>query len=985
MKHNLFRIFALVIIIGGLVLAASPVNADDKPAPTEIVELRTENTKTFDNHDGTRGLDSYIGTIHYKDDYASDVEQWKDIDTTIVNGRVDKAPYTLSIDYSSKIVTIKDKKTGSITTIGLNDIDGEVVKLDNPVESGNSVKFQDIAKDTDVVIEATNTHVRFKRVLKSSDAPLMATFAIYQQGDGITVTPMARQNGYADVKVDSKIENGVLTETIAKYEVGDLTYPIEVDPSIDVRVSASTDDTGYIFWNGSAWTTYGIADTVSYVGCFNTVDLYKMGGGLRFQGITIPQSSTISNAYINVTPSYSGGAGVNATICAQLGNAPTFSTLADFQARRGTDVGGANNTLHTVNFTYWNNIAAWSANATTPTTSFAPTLQEVVNATSWQAGYNLVVFLDDFKDRTIHTNTTARGWYTYDFIPATAPLLHVDYTVNNATMNTLRCTGFGDDWLLLNGNVTAYGGPINITQLGFDYGTTTAYGQTIETTYTNYTLRSYGYYQYLSGLNTATLYNFRANSYNGAGWGYGPNRSFSTGGTSVEWPWEVNANGVNTTQKVYGSNWAFQRFTTNVTAHTLSSIDLWLQRNGSPGDITVITQSVGIDGLPYGAALNTGTIAAQYTGNLNPLSSNTTGRYNIKFDKEISLLPNTQYAVTVKALMGDNVTNYLMLGNGNSTAYTYGSGYTSNNNGVNWVDTGTSFLFDLWGRGCLQVDDGKVFQSYKAAGDWLFVFSYNNVYPPYYPIQDSKQNFAYQLVDYYNTVKAQSPCNSWGYRPGSIYLSAATVATLQWGGAYRIRLINLRDGTVYMEYPIQSVDWLGADMTLLDSWCLSLAQKIGIFYNSAMTTTVAGKGVVLNPQGGVMFSTGIPLLDTLRSNLFQVAITGTASTTNTYPQNMRQAYQPALILGADAYAAMTSIGNLVGVDGRTVGFAGLLVVLLILAGWGFQPGHSIAATIISSIVFILAMLTGLLDLLIGALLLAIAIILLVWQTVFRGG
>jgi len=142
---------------------------------------------------------------------------------------------------------------------------------------------------------------------------------------------------------------------------------------------------------------------------------------------------------------------------------------------------------------------------------------------------------------------------------------------------------------------------------------------------------------------------------------------------------------------------------------------------------------------------------------------------------------------------------------------------------------------------------------------------------------------------------------------------------------------------------------------------------------------------VLNQQGGVMFATGIPLLDSLRPNVFQIATTAAATSTATYPQTMRQAYNPAAMLGPDAFAAMTSIGNVIGVDGRTIGFAGLLMMTLVIAGWGFQPGHTIAATIIASIMFILAMLVGLLDLLIGALLLAIAAVILIWQGVFRGG
>jgi hypothetical protein len=265
------------------------------------------------------------------------------------------------------------------------------------------------------------------------------------------------------------------------------------------------------------------------------------------------------------------------------------------------------------------------------------------------------------------------------------------------------------------------------------------------------------------------------------------------------------------------------------------------------------------------------------------------------------------------------------------------------------------------------------------------VFSYDNVYPPYYPIQTPNQYFAYQLVDYYGNVKAQSPCQSWGLRPGSIYLSAATVVPLQWGGAYRIRLINVRDGTVYMEYPLQSGDWLGSDLTLLDSWCLSVAQQLSTFYNTPLITSVADRGNVLNPQGGVIFTTGIPLLGTVRPNLFQVVSIVDTNPTNVYPQTMRQAYQPAAMIGPDGFAAMTAWGNVLGVDGKTVGFAGIVLMTVVIAGWGFQPGHTIAATIIALIMYILAMLLGLLDIVVGALLLFFLLVLFIFRIIFAGG
>ena len=47
--------------------------------PNEILVNRTETTKTIDNKNGTKTLESYTGIVHYKEDYASATSQWKDI------------------------------------------------------------------------------------------------------------------------------------------------------------------------------------------------------------------------------------------------------------------------------------------------------------------------------------------------------------------------------------------------------------------------------------------------------------------------------------------------------------------------------------------------------------------------------------------------------------------------------------------------------------------------------------------------------------------------------------------------------------------------------------------------------------------------------------------------------------------------------------------------------------------------------------------
>lgn len=554
-----------------------------------------------------------------------------------------------------------------------------------------------------------------------------------------------------------------------------------------------------------------------------------------------------------------------------------------------------------------------------------------------------------------------------------------------ANVTTIRCTGFGEDWLLFNGNVTSYGGTVNITQVGFDYGVTSAVSSSNETTYSNYTIKSYGYYNYIDGLNSSTLYYFRANAYNGW-WAYGETMQFSTAGTVVEWPWESNIGTVNTTVLVYGQNWAMQSFTVNDTAHTLTSVDLWLSRMNSPGDVTITIQRAGADGLPYGTILSTGVIPAQYTGNINPIAANTTARYNIPLSIPISLLPSTRYCVTVKALMGD-YNNYLLVANRNTGTYGYGIGYSSVDNGLNWTNTGTDFLFDLWGKSCLQVDIGQVFSGYKQTDDWLFVFLCDNKYPPYYPDLPPNQYFAYQLVDEYNTVLAQSACENWGMAPGSLYLNPTVASVLTWQGDYRLRLVNIQNDDIYMEYALQTVDWKGTDLDLLDEWVFASANRISNYTGGVLTVDITGRGTVLNPVGSVMFVKGVPYLDTARPELFQVVVSPSEITTTATSQTMRQAYNWVTLMGPDFVGAMNASGAILGgISGQYIALVILILMFIGISGWAFMPGQTVAATTIGGgLLLSLSVITGILDMVWGGILLAISAFFIIYMLWLRSG
>ena len=142
---------------------------------TEITSQRTRCAKTFDLGDGRRAVEVSIGATHYRQD-----GQWQEIDTAIQpDGTVERAPYSLNIDFARKSLRCRIKEDGSEFAIGLNRI-GDGVQLGNvePVIEGNRVIWPDICPDTDLVIEAGRSRVRLRRVLKSDKAPTRCQFNI---------------------------------------------------------------------------------------------------------------------------------------------------------------------------------------------------------------------------------------------------------------------------------------------------------------------------------------------------------------------------------------------------------------------------------------------------------------------------------------------------------------------------------------------------------------------------------------------------------------------------------------------------------------------------------------------------------------------------------------------------------------------------------------------------------------------------------------
>ena len=189
------------------------------------------------------------------------------------------------------------------------------------------------------------------------------------------------------------------------------------------QVTASTDDA----WRRLTSSNFSRVLTSNIAGADNTT--YQNGSGMRFLNITIPKEATINSAKITLRcKTAKAGVACNTRISAEdVDDAPTFANdLGAFDTRWAA---------RTTARMDWDAIPAWTQDVdydsptTDGVTTFASIIQEVIDRASWASGNDIVIFWDDFDDRSDHNADARRDAYAYDSSTEFAPKLVITYTV----------------------------------------------------------------------------------------------------------------------------------------------------------------------------------------------------------------------------------------------------------------------------------------------------------------------------------------------------------------------------------------------------------------------------------------------------------------------------------------------------------------------------------------------------------------------------
>lgn len=196
------RVAVILTVLFMFLFTPNSVGAQD------IIELRTETSRTYANEDGTYTTEIGGGVLHWKYDYTDLAEPWRDIDLTPdKDGSITQAPYICTIKDGT--YRFENRQTGAVATLRPHEGEFELVPF--------------------------NRGIHVSRVVYDKSEPLTSRFDLAIVGDGIKVTSQARDATGANVTVKATYEDGVLTETIEWDSVKE--WPVTIDPVLEVQPS----------------------------------------------------------------------------------------------------------------------------------------------------------------------------------------------------------------------------------------------------------------------------------------------------------------------------------------------------------------------------------------------------------------------------------------------------------------------------------------------------------------------------------------------------------------------------------------------------------------------------------------------------------------------------------------------------------------------------------------------------------------------------
>lgn len=165
--------------------------------------------------------------------------------------------------------------------------------------------------------------------------------------------------------------------------------------------------------------SYWSRTAVGYPVGANSVTAYQQGVGLRFQNITVPQGAIINSAKLTIESGGDTDGLPKTRISAE--KADNAVEIADDSA--AFDTRWTNRTTARVD---WDD-GSIPLGVPTDSPDIKSVIQEVVSRASWSSGNAILIFWDDFEDRSAHGANRYHVAF-YENVSYNQPKLTIDYT-----------------------------------------------------------------------------------------------------------------------------------------------------------------------------------------------------------------------------------------------------------------------------------------------------------------------------------------------------------------------------------------------------------------------------------------------------------------------------------------------------------------------------------------------------------------------------
>lgn len=225
-------------------------------------------------------------------------------------------------------------------------------------------------------------------------------------------------DGFCDLTL--AVPNSQLWRSLVRGQVLNLGYPYSYDPdtaveggpsdTFDGQISFSTDD-AHQNANGS-----GLVVGALELRCIaDASDATRSIVGLRFQGVTVPNSANIVQAHLSLNPQSTANDDANLELKGELASNPPQFLTQNITSRSQTAAGFD-----------WVQDALGTAAIDSP--DISPIVQEIVNQPGWASGNSMVLFLVGKSD--VAKNLYIVSW---NGNPSIGPRLHIEYGIGGGT------------------------------------------------------------------------------------------------------------------------------------------------------------------------------------------------------------------------------------------------------------------------------------------------------------------------------------------------------------------------------------------------------------------------------------------------------------------------------------------------------------------------------------------------------------------------